>query len=102
MCHVTSCYFDYVELRDGGSMNAGLLGRFCGSTRPPTVTSTGQAMFVRFRTDSSVTRTGFKATVSFGRFYNVVRHNLYKCSAVADMGDRLATMDMGRKYGFPL
>ena len=70
VCHVTSCRYDYVELRDGGSMNAGLLGRFCGSARPPAFTSTGQAMFVRFRTDYSVTRTGFKATVSFGGFHN--------------------------------
>jgi len=73
VCHVTSCRYDYVELRDGSSMNAELLGRFCGSTQPSaSISSTGQAMFVRFRTDSSVTRTGFKATVSFGRFYNAV------------------------------
>jgi len=62
-----SCRYDYVELRDGGSYGAALMGRFCGSTQPPGVyTSSGQALLVRFRTDSSVTRSGFKATVGFG------------------------------------
>jgi len=30
---------------------------------------------------------------------NAVRNKAYKCSAVAKMGDRLATIDMGRKLG---
>jgi len=28
---------------------------------------------------------------------NVLGDSLYKCSAIAEMGDRLATVDMGRK-----
>jgi len=38
----------------------------------------------------------------FRRMYTVFRYsarNLYKCSAVAEMGDRLARIDMGRKGG---
>ena len=69
VCHVTSCRYDYVELRDGGSMNAPRIGKFCGVTQPSGVfSSSGEAMFVRFRTDSSATRAGFKATVNFGQF----------------------------------
>jgi len=69
-CHVTRCVYDYVELRDGGSMSAPRIGRrFCGRTQPTGgFSTTGQAMFVRFRTDSSVTRRGFKASVSYCKF----------------------------------
>jgi len=33
------------------------------------------------------------------RRFRVVGSQIYKCSAVAEMGDRLATIDMGRKLG---
>jgi len=50
-------------------MSAPQLGKFCGTTQPSAVfSSSGEAMFVRFRTDSSQSRPGFKATVNFGQF----------------------------------
>ncbi|KAL3836256.1 hypothetical protein ACJMK2_021695 [Sinanodonta woodiana] len=55
------CNFDYVEFHDGGTINSPVISRFCGSDRPGTVFSTGNVLFVRFRTDASVPRTGFQA-----------------------------------------
>ncbi|XP_047205867.1 cubilin [Girardinichthys multiradiatus] len=59
-----SCSFDFLELRDGSSLNSDLISRLCGSTRPSTQHSKGSSMLLRFRTDSSVTHRGFKATYS--------------------------------------
>ncbi|XP_053408750.1 cubilin-like isoform X2 [Mercenaria mercenaria] len=55
------CNFDFIEMRDGGTVNSLSLGKFCGYSKPSTVVSTGNVMYVRFRTDSSVPRIGFKA-----------------------------------------
>ncbi|XP_017269603.1 cubilin [Kryptolebias marmoratus] len=60
----TSCFYDYLEIRDGSTINADLVSRLCGNTRPSTQHSTGSSMLLRFRTDHSVTHKGFKAKYS--------------------------------------
>ncbi|XP_059183305.1 cubilin [Centropristis striata] len=60
----SSCVYDYLELRDGSTLNDGLISRLCGNTRPSTQHSTGSSMLLRFRTDTSVTHKGFKAKYS--------------------------------------
>ncbi|XP_043916230.1 cubilin-like [Protopterus annectens] len=59
-----SCNYDYLELRDGADSNAPLISKLCGNTRPGTQKSTGTLMYMRFRTDTSVTHIGFKAKFS--------------------------------------
>ncbi|XP_074652971.1 cubilin-like [Tubulanus polymorphus] len=71
--HPRECKFDYVEVRDGGTWNSRLLGRFCGATAPGTRISRGNVMFVKFRTDSSVVHKGFKATYRMGVCGGLVR-----------------------------
>ncbi|XP_053268342.1 cubilin [Pleuronectes platessa] len=58
------CMYDYLEVRDGSIINADLISRLCGNTRPSTQHSTGSSMLLRFRTDTSVTHNGFKAKYS--------------------------------------
>ncbi|XP_072181287.1 extracellular serine proteinase-like [Diadema setosum] len=58
----TECEYDYVEIHDGDSTAATSLGKVCGDVIPEPITSTGNAMTVHFHTDSSVTRTGFRAS----------------------------------------
>eukprot|EP00057_Strongylocentrotus_purpuratus_P016824 XP_011671298.1 PREDICTED: latent-transforming growth factor beta-binding protein 4 [Strongylocentrotus purpuratus] len=60
------CYYDYVEVYDGESARDVLLGKYCGTTKPQTITSTSQMLFVRFMTDSSIERLGFSANYSTG------------------------------------
>nr|XP_020642165.1 deleted in malignant brain tumors 1 protein-like [Pogona vitticeps] len=55
----TECGYDYVEIYDG-SLPQHLVGRFCNATHL-TYTSLGNVLTVRFHSDSSVTRRGFKA-----------------------------------------
>uniref|UniRef100_A0A3Q2CYT2 CUB domain-containing protein n=1 Tax=Cyprinodon variegatus TaxID=28743 RepID=A0A3Q2CYT2_CYPVA len=63
---IISCSYDYLELRDGSSLNSDPISRLCGSTRPSTQHSKGSSMLLRFRTDTSVTHKGFKARYSIG------------------------------------
>ncbi|KAM4590658.1 membrane frizzled-related protein [Fundulus diaphanus] len=57
------CEFDYVEVHDSSSVGAGgVLGRFCGTTLPPDLTSSGPRMTVVFVADEGVADSGFNAT----------------------------------------
>ncbi|KAM6900418.1 cubilin [Xenentodon cancila] len=59
-----SCLYDYLEIRDGSTLNSNLVSRLCGNTLPSTQHSTGSAMLLRFRTDGSITHKGFKVKYS--------------------------------------
>ena len=59
--------------RDGGTSNAPLVSRHCHNNRPSTVVSQGHMLYVRFRTDNSIPKTGFKAKYSIGK-QKLVRH----------------------------
>ncbi|XP_034244978.1 cubilin [Thrips palmi] len=61
------CDFDYVAVYDNSTVPGmgGLLGRFCGKTIPPVMTSTDSVMNVVFRSDSSLNKEGFTATYTF-------------------------------------
>uniref|UniRef100_A0A8C4D9G2 Cubilin n=1 Tax=Dicentrarchus labrax TaxID=13489 RepID=A0A8C4D9G2_DICLA len=64
----SSCTFDYVEVRDGRTETDPLIGRYCGSTLPAPILSSSNFLWIRFRSDSSVSRAGFRAvyTVACG------------------------------------
>lgn len=51
--------YDAIEIYDGTNTSAPLLGRFAGNTLPPSVTSTGGSMYIRFLTDISVVKQGW-------------------------------------------
>ncbi|XP_072311599.1 membrane frizzled-related protein [Eucyclogobius newberryi] len=56
------CEFDYVEVHDGADMRARALGRFCGSSFPPNISSSGPHMTLVFVADEGLTDSGFNAT----------------------------------------
>lgn len=58
------CNHDYVELRNGLNNSAPLLGRYCGSTRPPTIYAASGLMQIMFKSDNSQFYGGFKAHFS--------------------------------------
>lgn len=47
--------------RDGGYETSPLIGKFCGTTRPPVLVSHSNRLWVRFRSDYIVTQIGFEA-----------------------------------------
>ena len=80
-CYITSLdfldfvtFFDFLsiffhliwQIRDGGNESSPSLGRYCGTTLPRPFRAAGNQMWVKFVTDSNVTRTGFRATYSSG------------------------------------
>ena len=59
------CEYDYVEIKE---LSGKVLGKFCGSTTPGSVTSTSNVMRIEFRSDQTQSRKGFAAAFSAGRF----------------------------------
>ncbi|XP_030830721.1 uncharacterized protein LOC589938 [Strongylocentrotus purpuratus] len=60
----STCSFDALEVYEGVDASGPLRAKLCGSSTPGPITSTTNALFVKFVTDSSVTRTGFRALVT--------------------------------------
>ncbi|KAM4028087.1 cubilin isoform 1-T1 [Anomaloglossus baeobatrachus] len=56
----SDCANDFVEIRDGGYETSPLLGRFCNE-RPPVIISHSNKLWVKFRSDSAFTDSGFEA-----------------------------------------
>ncbi|XP_004605400.2 cubilin [Sorex araneus] len=59
-----NCTSSYLELRDGAVSDAPLLSRLCGDTLPSGQLSSGEVLYVRFRSDNSRPHVGFKAKYS--------------------------------------
>ncbi|TKR76615.1 hypothetical protein L596_017729 [Steinernema carpocapsae] len=57
-----TCDDDFMEIRDGASLHAPLVGRFCRQNPPSTVFSTGSYLHVRFVTDSQIQSEAWNAT----------------------------------------
>jgi PKD repeat protein len=61
----TTCFNDYLKIYDGNTENSPLIGTFCGTTSPGSVTATnpaGEILFV-FHSNSSVTRLGWSSVI---------------------------------------
>ena len=50
------CHYDYVEVSDDGSSE-----KFCGDNMPPSITSSGNSMTVKFISDYDYDYYGFSA-----------------------------------------
>ena len=58
----TNCPYDYIEFQNGVFYNGGVPpGRFCGTSNISKIFSNRETLIVRFVSDGSVTRRGFKA-----------------------------------------
>ncbi|XP_069688891.1 cubilin [Periplaneta americana] len=56
------CYYDFLEIRNGGTELAPLIGKFCGTTIPRSIPSLSNQIYLRFKTDSSGMYRGFRIT----------------------------------------
>ena len=61
-----NCVYDYIEIRDGGDLNAEKIGAFCGYKMPDDIKSTGNQLYVKFVSDGSVQKAGFAASFMKG------------------------------------
>ena len=58
------CSFDYLMIRDGFNESASLVGKFCNDKIPPPVLTTDNQMWIYFRSDGTLTESGFSAIIS--------------------------------------
>ncbi|XP_012136673.2 cubilin [Megachile rotundata] len=49
----TGCQSEFVEIFDGDTSESGLIGRYCGSTLPPTINSNSNVLLIVFKSSSS-------------------------------------------------
>ena len=56
------CSADYVSVYDGMHETSERIGKFCGSTKPSTITSNHSEMFVKFVANGKAQYPGFKAS----------------------------------------
>ena len=61
-----SCTTDYLEVRDGATSAATLLGKYCGTRSPFMIHSHGSSMYLKFVSDTTIVRKGFRATYQQG------------------------------------
>ncbi len=60
------CDQEYVEIRDGGTANGNVIGKYCGKM-PPTQTSTSNMLRIKYYTDIEIPMNGFKANISLAK-----------------------------------
>lgn len=60
-----NCENDFLEIRDGAHGYSDLMGRYCGNTFPPIITSQDRYLWLRFRSDETLEYKGFRAVYEF-------------------------------------
>ena len=60
--HHDNCSYDFLEVRDGRQLTDPLLGKFCSTSNPPPMTSSGPYAMIYFHSDSSLNDNGFHIT----------------------------------------
>ncbi|CAG0918336.1 unnamed protein product [Notodromas monacha] len=58
------CGYDFLEVFDGSHLTEDSLGRFCGTTVPPSLTSSSSWLAVRFVSDGDGDNAGFRARIT--------------------------------------
>jgi len=80
--------YDVVEVYDGASTNATLIGKFTGNNIPQAITSSGGSMFIKFTTSISGTYQGWSA-------YYTSTQNSYCNSSVTTLTAQSGTFSDG-------
>ena len=71
------CSFDYLAIYDGASSDSTLIGKFCGEIRPKEISSTGPYLYLKFRSDGSVSKEGFKISYESSSGINTFCQDLF-------------------------
>ena len=66
-----NCGYDYLELRDGPDISSKLLKRLCGSSHPALLSTTGNQLFIRFKSDRTVQKLGFSMRWESGIYFHL-------------------------------
>ena len=55
----SKCHSDFLTVTDGERENSSIIGKYCGSSRPATITTSSNLASIRFVSDTSISRGGF-------------------------------------------
>lgn len=55
------------QVRDGPGETDPLFGKYCGSTLPAPILSSANSLWIRFKSDSSVSHAGFRAVYEISK-----------------------------------
>ena len=55
----SKCRFDYLIVKDGEHDFSKTIGRYCGSSKPATITTSSNTANLQFNSDTSIARGGF-------------------------------------------
>jgi len=58
--HSSTCQYDYLEIRDGGSDDSTLFDTYCGDVTPHQLSSTTQDIYIKFHSDVSWSAPGYR------------------------------------------
>ena len=75
-----SCVYDYLEIRDGNSENSSFLGKLCGPKLPAELHSTGNELWIRFVSDSTVQKAGF--SLAFNKEFDECAEQNHGCQHI--------------------
>ncbi|KAJ1182627.1 hypothetical protein NDU88_007812 [Pleurodeles waltl] len=62
------CGCDYLVVKDGGTTNSPLLGKYCGNSPLQPIVSTGNMLLLQFSSDVWVNKPGFSIVYSFSKY----------------------------------
>ncbi|KFP44560.1 Neuropilin-2, partial [Chlamydotis macqueenii] len=82
--------YDYIEIRDGDSEAADLLGKHCGNIAPPTIISSGPSLYIKFTSDYARQGAGFS-----------LRYEIYKTGSEDCSRNFTASNGTIESPGFP-
>ncbi|XP_032046012.1 neuropilin-2 isoform X3 [Aythya fuligula] len=84
------CKYDFIEIRDGDSEAADLLGKHCGNIAPPTIISSGSSLYIKFTSDYARQGAGFS-----------LRYEIYKTGSEDCSRNFTASNGTIESPGFP-
>ena len=88
----------YLEIRDGLRATDNLIGRYCGSSLPPTVTSTMENMYIRFYHNAASGSVGFRASFGASKLELLCPCSNYNCHVAKGSfsASTMSVTDVGR------
>ncbi|XP_071830948.1 uncharacterized protein [Apostichopus japonicus] len=92
------CRYDSLSIHDGVSSSATTIKTLCGYSVPTPTTSTGNAMFLLFKSDSNLGWSGFLARATFNPIYPELMPNIGNTQTEMES----SVLSPGEKNGFNL
>ena len=73
------CSYDYLNIYDGPNSRSNRINQFCGTSRTAgVIESTGNILFLKFKSDGDTSSTGFKIKFSIkGTIYHILNSDHY-------------------------